>query len=64
MKLLEVASIEELTPRHVTQLQRLVPRAIHPAAVDAATTVPARRSPARRAPLTTPAVKAAAADLG
>jgi L-lactate dehydrogenase (cytochrome) len=27
MKLLEVASIEELAPRHVTQLQRLVPRA-------------------------------------
>ncbi|YAL82428.1 alpha-hydroxy acid oxidase [Dermacoccaceae bacterium W4C1] len=26
MKLLEVASIEELTPRHVTQLQRLEPR--------------------------------------
>jgi L-lactate dehydrogenase (cytochrome) len=26
MKLLEVASIEELEPRHVTQLQRLIPR--------------------------------------
>ncbi len=26
MKLLEVASVEELTPRHVTQLERLVPR--------------------------------------
>jgi L-lactate dehydrogenase (cytochrome) len=28
MKLLEVTSIEELTPRHVTQLQRLAPRAM------------------------------------
>ncbi len=28
MKLLEVASIAELTPRHVTQLQRLAPRAL------------------------------------
>jgi len=26
MKLLEVTSIEELEPKHVTQLQRLVPR--------------------------------------
>jgi len=31
MKLLEVASIEELTPAHVTQLARLAPRAISPA---------------------------------
>jgi L-lactate dehydrogenase (cytochrome) len=30
MKLLEVASIEELTPAHVTQLERLVPRAVSP----------------------------------
>ena len=36
MKLLEVASIEELGPRHVTQLQRLAPRAVHTAAADAA----------------------------
>jgi L-lactate dehydrogenase (cytochrome) len=36
MKLLEVASIEELEPRHVTQLQRLVPRAVAPAAASAA----------------------------
>ncbi|MGC5627582.1 alpha-hydroxy acid oxidase [Georgenia sp. Z1344] len=28
MKLLQVASVEELEPRHVTQLQRLVPRAV------------------------------------
>ncbi|EPR75848.1 L-lactate dehydrogenase [Leifsonia rubra CMS 76R] len=26
MKLLEVTSIEELEPKHVTQLQRLIPR--------------------------------------
>ena len=26
MKLLQVSSVEELEPRHVTQLQRLVPR--------------------------------------
>jgi L-lactate dehydrogenase (cytochrome) len=26
MKLLEVASVEELSPRHVTQLERLIPR--------------------------------------
>ena len=31
MKLLEVASIDELTPAHVTQLERLAPRAISPA---------------------------------
>ena len=45
MKLLEVASIEELAPRHVTQLQRLVPRAVAPsltAAVPAAKRTPAR----------------------
>ena len=30
MKLLEVASVEELAPKHVTQLQRLVPRAVAP----------------------------------
>jgi L-lactate dehydrogenase (cytochrome) len=28
MKLLEVSSIAELEPRHVTQLQRLAPRAL------------------------------------
>jgi L-lactate dehydrogenase (cytochrome) len=27
MKLLEVATVEELAPRHVTQLERLIPRA-------------------------------------
>jgi L-lactate dehydrogenase (cytochrome) len=57
MKLLEVASIEELTPRHVTQLQRLVPRAIPasfeaPAAKRTPARAPARAtaSPARRTP--------------
>ncbi len=47
MKLLEVASIEELAPQHVTQLQRLAPRAVHPVAAAAAATVkkvPTRRS--------------------
>jgi len=48
MKLLEVASIEELSPKHVTQLQRLAPRAVHAAAADAATTV--RKPAVRRAP--------------
>ena len=42
MKLLEVASIEELSPRHVTQLQRLVPRAV-PASFEA----PTKRARAR-----------------
>jgi L-lactate dehydrogenase (cytochrome) len=41
MRLLGVASLEELTPNHVTQLQRLVPRALE-----------ARPAPARRAPRT------------
>ena len=44
MKLLEVASIEELTPRHVTQLQRLAPRAVSPVAAAA---VPAAASRSR-----------------
>ncbi len=45
MKLLEVASIAELEPKHVTQLQRLVPRAVAPAAASAAASV---RTPAAR----------------
>ncbi|MGV8894891.1 MAG: alpha-hydroxy acid oxidase [Rhodoglobus sp.] len=49
MKLLEVASIEELAPKHVTQLQRLAPRAVHAAAADAvASTRPTVRRPAAR----------------
>jgi L-lactate dehydrogenase (cytochrome) len=36
MKLLEVATVDELAPRHVTQLQRLVPRAVPAAAAHAA----------------------------
>ncbi|MDJ0336240.1 alpha-hydroxy acid oxidase [Salinibacterium sp. G-O1] len=49
MKLLEVASIEELAPKHVTQLQRLAPRAVHSAAADAvASARPTVRKPAAR----------------
>lgn len=48
MKLLEVASIGELAPKHVTQLQRLAPRAVEPAAAAAATVRPTRKAPARR----------------
>ncbi|CAN5118001.1 quinone-dependent L-lactate dehydrogenase [soil metagenome] len=46
MKLLEVASVAELEPRHVTQLQRLVPRAV-PASYEASAP---KRAPARTAP--------------
>ena len=50
MKLLEVASIAELEPKHVTQLQRLVPRAVAPAAASAAASVrPARKAAAPKA---------------
>ncbi|MCU1578141.1 MAG: alpha-hydroxy-acid oxidizing protein [Rhodoglobus sp.] len=45
MKLLEVASVEELTPRHVTQLERLVPRAVSPRLAAAVPTP--RRTPPR-----------------
>ena len=55
MKLLEVASIEELTPQHVTQLQRLAPRAVAASAADAATSV--RPAPARKRPARTPAAR-------
>lgn len=62
MKLLEVASIEELTPQHVTQLERLAPRAVSPAAAAA---VPSKRAPARStsaaAPARTPAARKSAA---
>lgn len=48
MKLLEVASIDELQPRHVTQLQRLAPRAVPAAAASAAASVrPTRKAAAR-----------------
>jgi len=53
MRLLEVGSIEELTPRHVTQLQRLAPRTVSPslaAAVPPPKRVTATRAPAKRAP--------------
>ncbi len=46
MKLLEVASIEELAPKHVTQLERLIPRAVSPALAAA---VPAKRTTPTRA---------------
>ena len=39
MRLLEVNSIEELTPRHVTQLERLIPRAVRASAMAAADVV-------------------------
>ncbi|MCS5735810.1 alpha-hydroxy acid oxidase [Herbiconiux daphne] len=48
MRLLGVNSLEELNPSHVTQLERLIPRVVAPAAVAAAEAVPARRSPARK----------------
>ncbi|MBX3100631.1 MAG: alpha-hydroxy-acid oxidizing protein [Salinibacterium sp.] len=48
MKLLEVASIEELAPKHVTQLQRLAPRAVVAAAASAAASVrPTRKVSAK-----------------
>ncbi len=43
MKLLGVATLDELTPAHVTQLQRLVPRTPTTAAVPARTRTPAKR---------------------
>ncbi|MEV8252444.1 alpha-hydroxy acid oxidase [Rhodoglobus sp. NPDC076762] len=52
MKLLEVTSIEELEPKHVTQLQRLAPRAVAPSAAAA---VPAKRAAPRKAAASTPA---------
>jgi L-lactate dehydrogenase (cytochrome) len=55
MKLLEVASIDELEPRHVTQLQRLVPRAV-PASFETPTPKrrPARTTPSAAAPASAP----------
>jgi L-lactate dehydrogenase (cytochrome) len=59
MKLLEVANVEELQPKHVTQLQRLIPRELSPrlAAVEA----PVRRIPVRVAALAPTNSKSAAA---
>lgn len=57
MKLLEVTSIEELEPKHVTQLQRLAPRAVAPSAAAA---VPAKRAAPRKAAASTPAAAKAA----
>ena len=49
MKLLGVASLEELNPSHVVQLERLVPRAIAPAQVAAASAAVSRPSVGRSA---------------
>ncbi|WP_084361824.1 alpha-hydroxy acid oxidase, partial [Herbiconiux solani] len=46
MRLLGVNSLEELNPSHVTQLERLAPRLVAPAAVQAAAAAPAKRAPA------------------
>jgi L-lactate dehydrogenase (FMN-dependent) and related alpha-hydroxy acid dehydrogenases len=53
MRLLGVASLDELNPSHVTQLARLVP--VSPAATDAAAAAAAPRT--RRAPAPAPAKK-------
>ncbi|QAV70857.1 alpha-hydroxy-acid oxidizing protein [Salinibacterium sp. UTAS2018] len=58
MKLLEVTSIEELEPKHVTQLQRLAPRAVAPSAAAA---VPAKRAAPRKAAASASAAAAAKA---
>ncbi|MET0726364.1 MAG: alpha-hydroxy acid oxidase, partial [Leifsonia sp.] len=62
MKLLEVASLDELGPQHVTQLARLVPIARGVAdAAEAATTSSTVRTPrAAKAPVTAPMARAAA----
>jgi L-lactate dehydrogenase (cytochrome) len=60
MKLLEVASIEELTPAHVTQLQRLMPRAVSAQTAAVAEQAGARKAPARKAAASKPAVAKAA----
>ena len=50
MKLLEVTSIDELEPKHVTQLQRLAPRMVSPSAAAAVPAKVSRTSPAPRRP--------------
>ena len=52
MKLLEVSSVAELEPRHVTQLQRLVPRALPEVPVRAARS--GRKAAPRKVPAGTP----------
>ncbi|ARJ04445.1 alpha-hydroxy-acid oxidizing enzyme [Cnuibacter physcomitrellae] len=49
MRLLGVNALEELNPGHVTQLERLIPRAVAPAAAQAAEAAPAARKAARSA---------------
>lgn len=53
MKLLEVSSVQELTPRHVTQLERLSPRAVSPSLAEAAKR-PARKAAPHKVPAGTP----------
>jgi len=55
MRLLEVQNVEELSPKHVTQLQRLTPRVLPDAPVRTAT-----KPPATRATTATAAAKPAA----
>ena len=54
MRLLEVASVDELEPRHVTQLQRLAPRAVPQVPVAAARKPAARKAAPRKVPAGTP----------
>jgi L-lactate dehydrogenase (cytochrome) len=56
MKLLEVASIEELSPAHVTQLQRLAPRAVSPQTAAVAEQAASRKAPARKPAASRPAI--------
>lgn len=68
MRLLGVNALEELNPGHVTQLERLIPRAVAPAAVQAADAAPAARRPARSSaptaskPASRPAAKPVSKD--
>jgi L-lactate dehydrogenase (cytochrome) len=54
MKLIQVSSVAELEPKHVTQLQRLAPRAVPQVPEPAARTAPARKPAARKVPVGTP----------
>jgi L-lactate dehydrogenase (cytochrome) len=54
MKLLEVNSVAELEPKHVTQLQRLVPRALPDVPVRAARSTAGRKPATRSVPAGTP----------
>jgi L-lactate dehydrogenase (cytochrome) len=54
MKLIQVSSVAELEPKHVTQLQRLAPRAVPQVPEPAARKTPARKPAARKVPVGTP----------